>query len=148
MEDKLKKFKSLFSKKSKKQKDYPLPSVEKVKEIKKDVDDTMRNLNRQNRIVAQKLKEKTHSEDTIMNKDIDCMSCKKFGSLLKDKQKLNSLTDKQKQGAQIAYKRCGRCKSNYCDTNTFETIDDLELCSMITHVLDDQEIMELLEIIN
>lgn len=144
----MKDFKSLFSKKSNKKKDYQLPTLEKVKEIKKDVDDTMRNLNRQNRIVAQKIKEKIHSEDTIMKKDIDCMTCKKFGSLLQDKQKLNSLTEKQKQGAQIAYKRCGRCKSNYCDTNTFETIDDLELCTMITHVLDDQEIMELLEIIN
>jgi hypothetical protein len=142
--DKLKGLKTLFSKKSKKDKVNDLPSLEKVKEIKKDVRDAMRKLNQQNRMITGKISQ----NDTRMDKDIDCMTCKKFAVLLNNKEKLNSLTQKQKQGAKVAYTRCRRCKANYCDINKFETMNDLEICSMITSIFDDQEIMNLLEIIN
>jgi hypothetical protein len=140
------KLKTLFAKKKSPPKNV-LPSLQQIKEIKKDVGKTMRKFNQQNQMLAQKIKA-LEGEKSVMDQDLDCSTCKKFEKFLTDKDKLNSLTDKQKQGAKIAYTRCGRCKENFCDTNTFETIDDLELCTMITHIFDDQELLQLLEIMN
>jgi hypothetical protein len=137
------KLKDLFSNKPK----VDLPTLDQVQRTKKEVRDALRKLNQQNRRVAQIIKEKTAPEDlSQMDKDIDCTTCKKFSALLNNKEKLNSLNEKQKQGAKVARDRCQRCKVNFCDENIpkYETIEDLELCTLITHILDYDEIILLL----
>jgi hypothetical protein len=133
-----------FSKKPKTKKGT-LPSVEQVLETKKEVRDALRKLNQQNRKVAQMIKEKTQPEEiSKMDLDDDCTTCKKFSSILNNKDKLNKLTEVQKQGAKKALNKCNRCKETYCDTNLFETIEDIELCNLITQIIENEEIMAII----